>query len=213
MEGQRRRHLSGSGSEGRGLVSAAIRGDADAVRMLWQESRRWVAAVLLAHKPRESELEDLLQDVAMTYVRTISKLRDETMFKPWLRTVAINAARAAGRDTRRRQQRMGWRVTGGEGQEEATAGIPTRPDQAPPGVTDLREQTGRLTTLAARLPDGYREPLILKCVKGMSYREIGRMMGLPETTVETRIARGRRMLRELAMADGVVAGANLGGEA
>jgi DNA-directed RNA polymerase specialized sigma24 family protein len=33
----------------------------------------------------------------------------------------------------------------------------------------------------------------------MSYREIGRVMGLPETTVETRVARGRRMLRELAI--------------
>jgi RNA polymerase sigma-70 factor (ECF subfamily) len=60
--------------------------------------------------------------------------------------------------------------------------------------------------LAARLPDGYREPLLLKCVRGLSYRQIGELMGLPETTVETRIARGRRMLRELAAADGGVAG-------
>ena len=54
------------------------------------------------------------------------------------------------------------------------------------------------------MPDGYREPLILKCVRGMSYRQIGAMMGLPETTIETRIARGRRMLRELAQGEGVV---------
>jgi RNA polymerase sigma-70 factor (ECF subfamily) len=52
--------------------------------------------------------------------------------------------------------------------------------------------------LAGELPDGYREPLLLKAIQGLSYREIGRILGLPETTIETRIARGRRMLRELA---------------
>jgi RNA polymerase sigma-70 factor (ECF subfamily) len=105
--------LTGSDSDGRDTVAAAIRGDGDAIRSVWQENRRWVAAVILAHKPRETDLEDLLQDVAMTFVRTISKLRDEATFRPWLRTVAINAARAAGRDTKRRQARMGWRVSGG----------------------------------------------------------------------------------------------------
>jgi len=55
--------------------------------------------------------------------------------------------------------------------------------------------------LARELPDGYREPLLLKCVRGLSYRQIGELLGLPETTVETRIARGRKMLRERAEAD------------
>ncbi|MEY3230304.1 MAG: hypothetical protein RL689_393, partial [Planctomycetota bacterium] len=30
------------------------------------------------------------------------------------------------------------------------------------------------------------------------YRQIGEIMDLPETTIETRVARGRRMLRDLA---------------
>jgi DNA-directed RNA polymerase specialized sigma24 family protein len=37
----------------------------------------------------------------------------------------------------------------------------------------------------------------------MSYKEIGEAMGLPDTTIETRIARARRMLRERAEAAGV----------
>lgn len=187
-------------------MAAAIRGDAEAVRALWQENRRWVAAVILAHKPREIELEDLLQDVAMTFVRTISKLRDEGTLRPWLRTVAVNAARAAGRDTRRRRARMGWKLGG---TDDAETGIGAALDRtAEPGdATTQRETSGRLVALAARLPDGYREPLILKCVKGLSYREIGEMLGLPETTIETRIARGRKMLRELAMEAGVIGSA------
>ena len=177
-------------------VAAAIRGDADAVRRVWLENRRWVAAVLLAHKPREAELEDLLQDVAMTLVRTIGKLRDQAMLKPWLRTVAINAARASGRTAKRRRRVMGPRA------EDLSPDLSIGPASAGADEpVDQREQSGRLTRLAAGLPDGYREPLILKCVRGMSYRQIGELMGLPETTIETRIARGRRLLRELAMTE------------
>lgn len=198
--------MAGLEPDGRSTVSAAIRGDGEAVRAVWQENRRWVAAVILAHKPREAELEDLLQDVAMSFVRTIGRLRDEAMLKPWLRTVAINAARAAGRETSRRRRHMGWKVADGSGSEEGeggTAGGGRESGRGPDESVQRREEAGRLGQLAARLPEGYREPLLLKCVRGLSYRQIGELMGLPETTIETRIARGRRMLRELAVADGI----------
>jgi RNA polymerase sigma-70 factor, ECF subfamily len=183
-------------------VAAAIRGDAEAVRLLWQENRRWIAAVLLAHKPREVDLEDLLQEVAMAYVKMVGKLRDETVLRPWLRTVAINAARAAGRDVRRRRQGMTWKVGSlhtGEASDQDHGGCELVEHQAPDEMVNRREEAGRITQLAQRLPDGYREPLLLKCVRGLSYRQIGELMDLPETTIETRIARGRRMLRELAL--------------
>lgn len=172
-----------------GLVAAAVRGDVEAVRAVWQAHRRWVAAVLLAHKPADADLEDLLQEVAMTFVRTISRLREESALKPWLRTVAINTARAAGRETRLRRR-----------QHEALAsGVVPAPGPAPDSGAHAvaREHASWLMDLASRIPEGYREPLLLRCVRGMSHRQIGELMGLPETTIETRIARGRRMLREL----------------
>jgi RNA polymerase sigma-70 factor, ECF subfamily len=170
------------------LIIAAVRGDAEAVRALWQMHRRWVAAVVLAHKPREADLEDLLQDVAMTLVRSISTLRDAAVLRPWLRTVAINTARAAGRQQTRRQAR-----------DRAHALAIAEPVGASPAEGDAMLDEGRrLLALAGRLPEGYREPLLLRCVRGMSYRQIAELTGLPESTIETRIARGRRMLRELA---------------
>ncbi len=182
---------------GRMLVARAISGEADAVQELWREHRRWVAAIILAHKPRESDVDDLLQDVAMTFVRSIGQLRDHATLKPWLRTVAINAALAAGRQATRRREGMTWKLgSGGSAIPGEAGGGPS--ERSPDERAGSSEESRRVLELAERLPDGYREPLILKCVRGMSYREIGAMMDLPETTVETRIARGRRMLRELA---------------
>ncbi|MEE8458695.1 MAG: sigma factor-like helix-turn-helix DNA-binding protein, partial [Phycisphaerales bacterium] len=48
------------------------------------------------------------------------------------------------------------------------------------------------------LSDTYREPLMLRALHGMRGRHIAEILDLSEATVETRIARARRMLRELA---------------
>jgi RNA polymerase sigma-70 factor (ECF subfamily) len=158
----------------------------DEIRRIWREHRRWVAAILLAHKPREIEVDDLLQVVAMSVVRKIGSLRDPAAVKPWLRTVAINAARASGREVQRKRRHL--RLV----REREIEGEPTGD-----GAT-RREEAQRLMALARTLPEGYREPLLMRCVRGMSYKQIGAVLDLPETTIETRIARGRRMLRELA---------------
>jgi RNA polymerase sigma-70 factor (ECF subfamily) len=170
---------------------AAIAGDGAALHRVWQENRRWVAAILLAHKPRWADVEDLLQEVALSLVRKVGEVRDPRALKPWLRTVAMNAAHAAARSGRKRSKDLGL-----EGDIEQP--FMRRDGAAADHVTE-REEGRRLLELAAQLPDGYREPLLLKAVQNLSYREIGEILGLPETTVETRIARGRKQLRELAL--------------
>ena len=60
-------------------------------------------------------------------------------------------------------------------------------------------------------PD-YSEPLLMRCVHGMTYQQIADALGVPVTTVETRLARARRQLRELAeeQASGARAAASIG---
>lgn len=164
----------------------------DEIRRIWRDHRRWVAAILLAHKPREVDVEDLLQVVAVAVVRKIGELRDPAAVKPWLRTVAINAARASGRDVTRSRRHL--KLV--RDRSAANAASPRSSDDS----AARREEADRLMALARTLPEGYREPLLMRCVRGMSYKQIGAVLDLPETTIETRIARGRRMLRELANA-------------
>ena len=181
-------------------AAQAIAGDEASIRSLWNDHRRWVAAILLAHKPRWADVEDLLQEVALSFVRKVHELRDPRALKPWLRTVALNAAHAAARSGKVRT----WAT--GRQSADATHDADQRaaPDDLPADESHERRHTAsRLMDLASLLPDGYREPLLLKALQNMSYREIGRLMGLPETTVETRIARARKQLRELAAAHGV----------
>lgn len=176
---------------------AALAGDEESMQALWKRHRRWVAAILLAHKPRWADLDDLLQEVALSVVRKVHELRDPGAVRPWLRTVAVNAAHAAGRSGARRARDVGM------GEEDS------HPARAADAIAEgeTSDDGKRLMDLAKQLPDGYREPLLLKAVQNLSYREIGQILGLPETTIETRIARGRRQLRELAAEHGLTGGA------
>lgn len=166
-------------------AAAAISGDADALDRLWRAHRRWAAAVVLAHMPRDADLEDLLQDIALTIVRTISDLREPAAFRPWLRRIAVNAARTAGRRKSTRLRLVRPDTTGTQIDAiPATAG------------SDNAAEGRRLLDLAHRLHPDYREPLLLRAVRGLTHRQISEALALPVTTVETRITRARKMLRE-----------------
>lgn len=162
--------------------------DADAVRAIWHAHRRWVAAILLAHMPRGAELEDLLQEVAMKLVRHVGSLQDPAAVRPWLRTIAINTARTSGRRQKVRKRFFPRLVAENEPVE---ARAPEAPVQA-----GVMEEGKRAMEMARSLPEEYREPLLLRAVRGMSYRQIADTLGVPITTIETRLVRARRMLRE-----------------
>jgi RNA polymerase sigma-70 factor (ECF subfamily) len=160
--------------------------DPAALGALWHEHRRWVATVLLAHMPREADLEDLLQDVAVNFVSHIGDLRDAGALRGWLRMIAVNTARMAAR---RRRLAAGSLPDGDAAPHDpAVEREATRCDAA--------AESRRVLAMVHELPEAYREPLLLRCVHELSQRQIAETLDLPETTVETRLARARRMLRD-----------------
>lgn len=170
-------------------LAQAIAGDAEALSLLWREHRRWVAAILLAHLPNGIDLEDLLQDVAVTFVSHLPRLRDPAAFRPWLRAVAVNTARSAGR---RRQVQS--RVLAPHGLGELD---PVDPEQQRRRQQDAAEDRLEMVmAVLSRLHPDYKEPMWLRAVQGLSQQQIADTLGLPITTIETRLARGRRMLRQ-----------------
>jgi RNA polymerase sigma-70 factor (ECF subfamily) len=162
-----------------------------AVDALWRDHRRWVAAILLAHMSREAELEDLLQEVAVIVVTRIGELRDPGALRPWLRTIAINAARMEARSGKSRRTRL--RPLENEDGEISITDPSSEREQL---ASDARAEAETVLRLARALPEDYREPLLLRSVHGLTQKQIAATLGVPETTVETRLSRGRRLLRQ-----------------
>jgi RNA polymerase sigma-70 factor (ECF subfamily) len=165
-------------------AAAAMQGDGEAIAAVWSAHRRWIAAVILAHKPVFEDLDDLLQEVAMTLVAKIDTVREHTNLRAWLRSVAINTARASARSGQYRPLPYG-------------DGFDGRPDDRTADSLLMRsDDVSELLRRLERLPETYREPLLLRAVNGMRSKQIAELLGVPPAAIDTRVARARRMLRE-----------------
>jgi RNA polymerase sigma-70 factor (ECF subfamily) len=73
-----------------------------------------------------------------------------------------------------------------------TASTAQSPEQAAIAF-DLRSAVSRLIDA---LPEELREPLALSSIEELNSREIAKVMGIPEGTVRTRLARARQILKQ-----------------
>ncbi|MCK5944790.1 MAG: RNA polymerase sigma factor [Planctomycetes bacterium] len=181
-----------SGHDIEQLIAQAKAGDRQAAGALWQRHRRLVAAVLVAHGGGR-ELDDLLQEVALRVTRSLDDLEAAERLRPWLctiaRRVAIDHARrtAPGPSLVRAQDARGC-----DASEPVFDGAERQ---------RWRDELEHALRLVDDLAPIYREPLLLRAVEGLAQREIAELLAVPETTVETRLARARRHLRERADAE------------
>lgn len=168
-------------------VIEAIRcGDRFAFAELVRRQKGFVRAAVIGVLGADDRVDDVEQQVWTTFWQRIGKLRDASRWKPWLYRLARNAAIDAGRDTTRRRRR----------QESAPIDNQPAPQAEPTRVVEQSEKHRTIINAISGLPQIYREPFVLRHVNGWSYAEISEAMQLPIDTVETRLVRARRLLRD-----------------
>ncbi len=196
MRGASRKTTAHQQRTERKLIERARAGDRRAQQELWQAHRRWVAAIILAHRPRSMEVDDLMQEAAVKFISKLDTLRDPEAFRPWLRQTIINICRGAARSQRPMASLADDSRTEDGEPTLGRAAAPAARDEPPPAALTRKDAARRLLEQAMTLPPEYREPLLLRCVRSLTYQQISHILDLPVTTVETRLARARRMLRK-----------------
>jgi len=164
-------------SEDDGLVRAAAAGDRAAFGELYVRYARLVHGILLARVP-PAEADDLVQDVFLSAMRQLRGLRTVTAFRGWLAAIARNRAMDHFRQSR--------------------PNVPLEENmkhEAP--VRDTGLDALEVLDLIRRLPEAYREPMILRLVEGMTGPEIAQQTGLTADSVRVNLCRGMKMLRGL----------------
>ena len=74
--------------------------------------------------------------------------------------------------------------------------VPFPEDWDPPAREEHQDEFDYLVSLIRSLPERYRRILELKLVEDRSSREIARLLRMNESTVASRVLRGRTMLKE-----------------
>lgn len=157
-------------------VSQARRGSGDAWTRLFRRFAPVVHGVLLG-QVQTADAEDLTQQVFETALARLAELREDAAFPGWL----LSIARRAAHDLRRRVTPL----TGLE--HDAPAGCATHED---------RLDAERVLAAIRRLPEAYRDTLVLRLVEGWSGPEIAAATGLTPGSVRVNLHRGMALLRE-----------------
>lgn len=170
-------------------VEALKRGEPEALTELMRRCDRWVRGVIFGVTGRSDLIDDVAQQVWTTVWQQIGTLRDPSRWRPWLYQLARRAAIDAGKRRKRRSRR--------EVQAEPAA-LSAVSSGSPPPEADLvaDERRGRVMQAVRSLPPHYREPFVLRHLEDWGYARIAQVLDLPVDTVETRLVRARRMLRE-----------------
>lgn len=139
------------------------------------------------------EAEDGVQEVFVKVQRRIGTFRGEAALSTWLYQVAVNALRDHRRRTLRHARPLPFGTAGGEEGEPAENRVAAA---TPPPVEDSvrAERKALLRAALDRLPIRFREVLVLRELEGWSYRDIARVLDLPQGTVESRLFRARERL-------------------
>lgn len=172
------------------LISEAQRGNRAAADRLVREHEGWVRSVIFAVSGRADLVDDIAQQVWMQVWERLDSLKEPQRLRSWLYSIARFAAIDAGIARRRRQNAVG--------ELDAYADAPDRRSSAQPAdVVSRSELHETLLQAVQALPAIYREPFVLRHLEDWSYAEIGEVLDMPVESVETRLSRARRMLREM----------------
>lgn len=127
---------------------------------------------------REAEAEDLLQETWIRAARSLRSFRWQSALHTWLYGVALNAWRET------------LRALPGRAPDAFAEDPKEPPAQARDGdaILDLEQEV-------RRLPEGYREVLVLHDIEGHTHEEIAGLLGIAPGTSKSQLSRARGHLR------------------
>jgi RNA polymerase sigma-70 factor (ECF subfamily) len=126
-----------------------------------------------------SVAEDVVQETLLRAWRSLDGLTDDAAAKPWLLTIAR-------REFARLFERRRFETVDVDALT-ATEDAALATEEAP--------EVAEVRAAIFRLPDEYREPLVMQVLLGLSTDEIGAELGLTNGAVLTRLCRARQRLR------------------
>ncbi len=135
------------------------------------------------------DAEDALQDACLRAYRAMDRFRGDDG-RSWLLTIVRHVCYS--------RMRKGRSEPATDAFDDEAHGSTSDPSEV--NAAEWRETQGELLRRALdKLPDEYREVIVLHEIEGLAYREIAAVMEIPMGTVMSRLARARRKLQsELA---------------
>ena len=174
------------------LVSLSIAGNRDAFGLIVARYQALVCSIGYSGTGSLTRSEDLAQETFFAAWKQLRDLREPAKLRAWLCGIARNLVNSANRRDGREP------AVGADSidlVEEAAAPEPLAPQQA-----ISREEESILWRSLERIPESYREPMVLFYREHQSVERVAEAMDVSEDVVRQRLSRGRKLLHEEVVA-------------
>jgi RNA polymerase sigma-70 factor (ECF subfamily) len=168
------------------LVERARGGDDSAFSALARRHHAAAYRVALGFVRRDDVAQDVVQDAFLKAFRALGGFRADASFRTWLLTITANEAKGAlRREGRRRETAL----------EDASE---VRSEEGGPDHDAIvRQEAGKARRMLEQLPEKQRLSVTLRIEEGLSFKEIGDVIGSSEGAARVNYFHGIRRLREL----------------
>ena len=170
------------------LVASSLSGDREAFGRIVERYQRLLCSLAYSSTGCLSASEDLAQDAFLDAWRQLSTLREPEKLRPWLCGILRYKVCRLHRTETKEPVRQ---AEGLEAANEVPSGDPSSLDLA----MDKEEQA-ILWSALQRVPELYREPMVLYYREHRSVEHVAVALDLTEDAVKQRLARGRKLLQE-----------------
>ena len=170
------------------LVERSLTGDRDAFARIVERYQSLVCSITYNATGSLSMSEDLAQETFFAAWKQLSTLREPSLLRSWLCGITRFLV---GKELRRRGHEPVHAA-------QALDAIPdaASPEPSPAAQAVSREEEAILWRALERIPEIYREPLILFYREQESVERVAAALELSEDAVKQRLSRGRKLLHE-----------------
>jgi len=142
------------------------------------------------------EAKDLAQEVFISVFESIKDLKEEVKFDAWLTQITLNHCRNRWKYLKRRKYFNSDSLDDPvETEDGNTPRAIVDPSDNPETLYEKKSIQQFIQRGLLKLKEDQRELLVLRDLQGFSYEEMGKLLGLPEGTIKSKLHRARMDLK------------------
>lgn len=190
-----KKHSSVNSGEEDRIIDRCLSGEKDAYTILINRYKNLIYDLVYRMIKDKEEVKDIAQETFVKAYFSLKNFRKECKFSTWLCRIALNKCRDYLRSMKGSNISIDiW--------EEDLATSKNLPDNnskinTPDSILLRKEKDEIVQETLEKLPQMYKEVLVLKHIEGLDYNEMETILGVSVNTLKVRTYRAREMFRNL----------------
>ncbi len=172
------------------LIARTLAGETEAFSILVRRWERPIYSLTLRMLGKDEDARDACQEAFLAAFRNLSKFRGDAKFSSWMYRIALNACHTRLRNNHGISYSLDQEDEHGRRMDVADTKLESLPDQL-----QRNEQSQLVRRALQALPSEMRQVIVMKEYEEMTFAEIAEVLGMPVSTVKSRLYTGLQQMR------------------